>query len=471
MNLLDWATDISPLSISAGWQDNAGSVSVNGVNLTDDFDVALYIKGDIKPATVFSAELLVSYDEIEIHDAGTELVGTEGDDHLVGVGNNTFTGGLGSDLFVVSYGTSVTDVLTANTITDFEVGHDKIGFIGFDGLEDFNAETVEGRAMITQGVSGDDLTVSVDGELVVNLTGLAAELGVGDTVDPGEGLDMLDDFFVSNPGDGEVAAPEVLLGSVQSVDNLTHEAQTVSFEGGATFDNVVVFATPATRNGSHAVAVEFSKVTSTGVTLYLEEPDSYDGKHVEEQVSLVAFEEGTFELADGSLLQVGTAATVKGPTETFQDVTFDVEFDELPVILLQVQTNNGTDWEIVRAQNVTTTGFEFALQEAEDADGRHTSEIVGWAALDASSADGIVDWNGVMGEAFNTGPIVDHTPDEFVFNSDIGTTPLIAASMTTFNGSDTANIRLTSLADDGSAATASFVGSGPIKCLDAGLSS
>lgn len=62
-----------------------------------------------------------------------------------------------------------------------------------------------------------------------------------------------------------------------------------------------------------------------------------------------------------------------------------------------------------------------------------------------------------MGEAFNTGPIVDHTPDEFVFNSDIGTTPLIAASMTTFNGSDTANIRLTSLADDGSAATASFV--------------
>lgn len=457
LNLLDWATDISPLSISAGWQDNAGSVSVNGLNLTDDFDVALYIKGDIKPATVFSAELLVSYDEITIHDAGTELIGTEADDHLVGVGNNTFTGGQGSDLFVVSYGTSVTDVVTANTITDFEVGADKIGFIGFDSLEDFDPETVEGRAMITQGVSGDDLTISVDGELVVTLTGLAADLGVGDTVDPGEGLNMLDDFFVSNPGSGELPSSDVVLGSVQSIDNLTHVAQTVSFEGGATFENAVVFATPTTRNGTDAVTVEFSEVTSTGATLYLEEPDGYDGKHVEEQVSLVAFEEGTFELADGSLLQVGTATTVKGPTETFQDVTFDVEFDDVPVILLQIQTNNGTDWEIVRAQNVTTSGFEFALQEAEAADGFHISEVVGWAALDSASADGIVDWNGVMGEAFNTGPAIDHTPDAFVFNSEVGTTPLIAASMTTFYGTDTANIRMTSLTDDGSVATASFM--------------
>ncbi|MFT4784009.1 MAG: Ca2+-binding RTX toxin-like protein [Paracoccaceae bacterium] len=201
VNLLDWATDISPMDISAGWQDNAGSVSVNGLNMSDDLDLAVYIKGDIKPATIYSAELLVSYEEITVYAEGATIVGTEGDDHLVGIGANSFTGGGGSDLFVVSYGTSLTDVVTASIIADFEVGADKLGLIGFDALIDFNPEDIAGSA-ITQGVSGDDLTVSVDGELVATLTDLALTLGVGDTVDAGEGLNLLSDFFVSNPGEG-----------------------------------------------------------------------------------------------------------------------------------------------------------------------------------------------------------------------------------------------------------------------------
>lgn len=207
LNLLDWETDISPLSVSAGWQDNAGTVSANGLNLSDDFDVAVYIKGDIKPATIYSAELLVDYEEIMIYDEGATVTGSDGDDYLVGIGENVFSGGAGSDLFVVSYGTSLTDVITASVIEDFEVGADKLGLIGFDALEDFDVDTVEGTSKITQGVSGDDLTVFVDGELVATLTGLAAELEIGDTVDPGEGLNPLDDFLVANPGDGVDPGP------------------------------------------------------------------------------------------------------------------------------------------------------------------------------------------------------------------------------------------------------------------------
>lgn len=206
LNLLDWETDISPLSISAGWQDNAGTVTGNGLNLTEDFDVAVYIKGDTKPATIYSAELLVDYEEIVMHDEGTTVIGGEGDDYLVGIGNNTFTGGGGSDLFVLSYGTSLTDVVTSSVITDFQIGFDKLGLIGFDALVDFDPEIVAEAAVISQGVSGDDLTVSVAGELVATLTGLAASLGVGEAVDPGEGLNLLESFFVANPDEG--VAPE-----------------------------------------------------------------------------------------------------------------------------------------------------------------------------------------------------------------------------------------------------------------------
>jgi hypothetical protein len=113
LNLLDWETEISPLSISAGWQNNAGEVSVNGLNLTNNFDVAVYIKGDIKPATVYSAQLLMDYEEITLHSAGATINGTDLSDYLVGIGSNTFTGGAGADLFVLSYGTSLTDVVTA----------------------------------------------------------------------------------------------------------------------------------------------------------------------------------------------------------------------------------------------------------------------------------------------------------------------------------------------------------------------
>tara|TARA_R110002012_G_scaffold5172_2_gene23714 strand:+ start:3027 stop:5423 length:2397 start_codon:yes stop_codon:yes gene_type:complete len=221
INMLDWATQIAPLSLSAGWQDNSGTVTANGLNLTEDLDVAFYIKGDIKPTTIYSAELVVSYEEIDVYGDGEDVVGGEGDDYLVGVGNNTFTGGAGADLFVLSYGTSVSDVITQSTVSDFEVGKDKLGLIGFDALEDFNPDVVEAYSLITQGVDGDDLTVSVGGELVATLTGVAAALGMGDAFDPGEGLSLLDSFLVTNPGDGVTGGtdpdePSVIIGTSAS---------------------------------------------------------------------------------------------------------------------------------------------------------------------------------------------------------------------------------------------------------------
>ena len=38
----------------------AGSVTGNGLNRTQNFDVAFYVKGDQKPVTLYSAELVMS---------------------------------------------------------------------------------------------------------------------------------------------------------------------------------------------------------------------------------------------------------------------------------------------------------------------------------------------------------------------------------------------------------------------------
>ena len=447
LNLLDWGDPAKPLSVSAGWQDKPGEVSSNGLNYSEGFDLSVYIKGDIKPATIYSAELVMDYDPIEQYAAFASITGTAGDDNLVGVGNNTFTGGAGSDLFVVSYGASKSGApLTANTITDFVVGEDALGLIGL-GVTDANFDSV-----VSQTVTATGLDISIDRD------------GVGTTADPvlvatltgvNQQLELEPDILLANPD--PVASQTI--GSVQEVAGLTGAAQTVSYQGGASFINPVVFASPVSLNGADPVTVEFSNVGTTGATLYLEEPEHYDGGHLPESVSLLTLEEGVWNLDDGSLLQVGTARTDYGPTatDTFYRVDFDTAFSETPYVLLQVQTNTGTDWEIARARNVTTTGFEFALQEEEGGDGLHLSEVVGWAAIDTAAVDGVFTWNGIDVQAFNTGATVDHAGERFVFDEEIGTDPLISGMISSYNGADPTVLRLAAEGNDGTAAWADFV--------------
>lgn len=77
INLLDWADSNSPLARSKGWVDYNSNVAVrditreidgkfvttNGLPMTDDFDLAIYIKGDRKPTELYNAKLVVTYNK------------------------------------------------------------------------------------------------------------------------------------------------------------------------------------------------------------------------------------------------------------------------------------------------------------------------------------------------------------------------------------------------------------------------
>ncbi|HEY7776706.1 MAG TPA: hypothetical protein VIC02_09205, partial [Kineobactrum sp.] len=65
----------SPLATSRGWVDvaqnefvtiadtvNGVPVTTNGLPMTDDFDLAVYVKGDRKPTAVFTAQLVINED-------------------------------------------------------------------------------------------------------------------------------------------------------------------------------------------------------------------------------------------------------------------------------------------------------------------------------------------------------------------------------------------------------------------------
>ena len=176
INLLDWEFPISPLSISAGYQNLSGTTSINGLNMTKDFDVAFYVKGDIKPATLYDTTLVMSYEKLAIHEQGVFIAGQAGSDYLVGMGGNTFYGDTntttqGEDLFVLSYGAGDNWAqIVSSSVLDFQVGLDTLGLIDFDVTELNFAE------MVNQEVIGNDLHISLGGYEIVVLTGVSQTL-------------------------------------------------------------------------------------------------------------------------------------------------------------------------------------------------------------------------------------------------------------------------------------------------------
>jgi len=77
INLLDWDEDEgpSPLATSKGWVDVAANefvtvvdvvdgipITSNGLPMTDDFDLAVYVKGDRKSTAVYNARLIIEYE-------------------------------------------------------------------------------------------------------------------------------------------------------------------------------------------------------------------------------------------------------------------------------------------------------------------------------------------------------------------------------------------------------------------------
>ena len=70
INLLDWEEgEDSPLRYSDGWrhwtiqeEGAIAGVTVNGVALSEDLDVVVYVKGDKKPVFLYSVNLYVDYE-------------------------------------------------------------------------------------------------------------------------------------------------------------------------------------------------------------------------------------------------------------------------------------------------------------------------------------------------------------------------------------------------------------------------
>lgn len=221
-----------------------------------------------------------------------------------------------------------------------------------------------GASQVFAIASGDGQTledVTVDGESVG-----AVEEYLFENIDGNHTIEAV--FVEGEP----VFAMEI--GSIV----MTGDAQQVSFEN--TFTNPVVVASTLTTENAESVVVRICNVTATGFEISAESWAETDDAGVQDTIGYVVMEAGSFTLPDGTVAEA--EIIVSEDTSSFSGFEFLGTFSQIPATGATITSNN--DPAAVKAvfQNITTTGFEYQLQEQVAGEDGRLSEMVSYIALE-----------------------------------------------------------------------------------------
>lgn len=247
----------------------------------------------------------------------------------------------------------------------------------------------------------------------------------------GEGL------LVGQPRETFAETGTIDLSSAEETINLTN-----------TYDNPVVFVQPPSFNGPQPALVRLDNITANSFDAKIQEPDYLvdigQGSHSAETVSYFVFEAGTWQLEDGTLLEIGqtNSSGLVNNGAGFETVDFSLEFDNTPVVISQVQTENETDFVRTRQRNTTLNSFDVAMEEEEANEGSgHATETIGYLAIEPGAGES----EGFTYYADNTGDTVGSNWTEVDFNGLFSEAPQILAGISSYDGFDPAGLRYRNL--------------------------
>ena len=166
--------------------------------------------------------------------------------------------------------------------------------------------------------------------------------------------------------------------------------------GGAGFAATpTVLATVAGGNDAGAVTVRLRDVGRDGFQARIQEQEAADGVHAAETVGYVALAAPTSSGTGvgggagggGRLPAVGYEIGRTGDRVTHADTTtqFARDFASAPVFLANMQTTDGGDAAALRHRSLSADAATYFVEEekSRDSEIRHTTEVVGFLALDA----------------------------------------------------------------------------------------
>ncbi len=132
------------------------------------------------------------------------------------------------------------------------------------------------------------------------------------------------------------------------------------------------------------------------------------------------------------------------------DVSFELTYATVPVVVAKPPTYNGADPGIIRIRNVTTTGFQINFQEWKYDDGNHTNENVYYMVLKGGGyyelPGGIHITAGTLSTNKEYVNGCGSSRTNYINNHPMGstfpTTPIVIASVTTYNDSNPVNAKV-----------------------------
>ena len=227
------------------------------------------------------------------------------------------------------------------------------------------------------------------------------------------------------------------IAEVGTITNLNHTEQTITLQND--YVNPVVFAQPLSYNGGDPSIVRITDIDTVNDTIsfYLQEAEYKNGLHTRESFSYMVVEAGSWQLEDGTILEVGTLDTTKVADNGWEDISFSNDFIDTPVVLSQVQSNNDSEFVRTRQRNADLDGFSVTMEEEEALkNSGHGAETIGWLAIESGSGD----WDGLNYQAGNTGDVVTHRWHELDL-SNFATTPNLMGSIASYDGKDASGLR------------------------------
>ncbi|MEM6640173.1 MAG: LamG-like jellyroll fold domain-containing protein [Pseudomonadota bacterium] len=158
---------------------------------------------------------------------------------------------------------------------------------------------------------------------------------------------------------------------------------------------------------------------------------------LDEQTALIVDE------PEAALYRAGIETVLQPDITTWFQVTFDVPFDEAPIVVMGPLSFNGGHPATLRVRNVTAEGFEFQVDEWDYLDGWHITETVSWLAV----KPGRHVFGGLNVEAGSI--VADGARRSFGFGADFGGTPVLFSQVVTANDAAAVTTRQANLTPNG----------------------
>lgn len=203
----------------------------------------------------------------------------------------------------------------------------------------------------------------------------------------------------------------------------------------------VAFAKPPSFDGPHPAHVRLRNVGPAAFDCRVEEWLYQDDWHHSERVGTLAVDTGR-RWTDDYAAQL-EANYAHGVDTGWTEIPFHEPFDRVPVVLTQAQTYRGHHPIVTRVRNVDEYSFEVRLQE-EEAQGWHTTETVGWLAVEPGSGR-------LAGASYEAGVVRDRVDERWEpvgFDGEYAD-PVFLADVQTSRGHNTCGLRRRELTSSG----------------------